>query len=707
MSPEEVVSAEMGLSDVRLIVAGDVVQEPDAVIVADDLGVRQEGFVVVAGDGDLDSNGRFDVVLDEANDADVLAIANVFDGGIVAFNNVDNLTIGDVSELTIENVSFVATQGLSSTLTEPSLEGDFDTDSGDILVQVNGAIQIENSITAGANPEEVVVSGNADLRLIADGSVAQSEPGIIRANEFGVRLAGSNDIQSVLLDQDNDVSIFSAEDNSDGGFVVINDTDDDPSSNRGLTIGTIFAQAIGNLTFDQSSGIATIHSGAVIEGVDDNNLGDVLVNSSGFLQLSAQVSAGEGNSDFRITAFGDVQQEQNAPITANEFGVYQSAVAFSEDGEVEIDGQHSIDVGPQSDGASINNVDIVALFNQESQGDLIYRDVDQVTIDSVFAQTIDDASFIGINGIVSDDGTNDISGDGTGDIIISAATSLDDGDGVSIVTLGNVALRGDDRVELADQIDDQIIVGGNALIQSASIAVGQDGDNSVGGSGNVLLGTLTVNDLDAANSSADITEDDDTVLSNSTLFASVDNRSGLLILTSGGSITNDVGTEMSFDQVQFNAVSGNVFIGNQNEDSFSSLNNPEIEIGVNATNVSIAADSSVQINGLSPLVDNASSDLDLTDNFGTSVSETLFLDSEGHITQLIGSLDAAQIGLQAAEHVQLELVSAGNDVLAVRAGDAIVSENLPSHQNVLDQLQSIAGSEVNSQLIKSISIAHD
>ena len=698
--------SSISAAEVRLIASGDIFQSSTGTITAELLGVRQEG-TFPASDGDQDGNGRFDVILDDGNDADVIAISNAFDGGVIAFRDIDDLTIGEVPELTIENLSFVATQGLTSVFTESSEEVPLVSDRGDIFVQANGDIQIDSLVVAGANPEAIGGAGNADLRLIADGTVAQTDIGVIRAQELGVRLAGANEIQNILLDQNNDVSIFSAENNSDGGFAVISDADDSSTGNQGLTIGTVASQEIGNLVFEQSIGIITTHSGTVIEGATDNDLGDVLVNSNGSLRLNAQVSAASGNSDFRITALGDVQQDTNAPITANELGVHQASVVFDEVEEIEIDGQHSIALGALIDEVAINKVDIVGLFNQESEGGLIYRDVDQVTIDSVFGQTLGAASFISVNGIVSDNGISDLSNDGGGDIIVSAATNLDDGDGVLIVTSGDAALRGDARVELANQTSDQLIVEGNTLIQSASIAVGQDGEDSGAESGNVRLGSLTVDDLEAVNSAADITEDDDTILSSQTLLGSINNRSDVLILTSGGSITNDVAASLSFDRVQFNAVSGNVFIGNQSSDSFSSLSGPEIEIGINAVNVSIASESSIQINGLAPLIDNTTADLDLTDNFGTSVSETLFVDSQGHISQLVGSLDAAEIGFRAGEHVQLELVAAGNRALAVQAADASVSANLASHQAVLNQLQTIVGSEVDSELIQSIAIAHD
>ena len=116
------------------------------------------------------------------------------------------------------------------------------------------------------------------MRLIVDGNVAQADIGIIRAQELGVRLGGANEIQNILLDQNNDVSIFSAENNSDGGFVVISDADDSSMGNQGLTIGTVASQEIGNLVFEQSIGITTTHSGAVIEGAIDDDLSDVLVN---------------------------------------------------------------------------------------------------------------------------------------------------------------------------------------------------------------------------------------------------------------------------------------------------------------------------------------------------------------------------------------------------------------------------------------------
>ena len=124
--------------------------------------------------------------MDDGNDADVIAISNAFDGGVIAFRDIDDLTIGEVPELTIENLSFVATQGLTSVITESSEEVPLVSDRGDILVQANGDIQINSLVVAGANPEAIGGAGNADLRLIVDGNVAQADIGIIRAQELSL-----------------------------------------------------------------------------------------------------------------------------------------------------------------------------------------------------------------------------------------------------------------------------------------------------------------------------------------------------------------------------------------------------------------------------------------------------------------------------------------------------------------------------------------
>ena len=267
-------------------------------------------------------------------------------------------------------------------------------------------------------------------------------------------------------------------------------------------------------------------------------------------------------------------------------------------------------------------------------------------------------------------------------------------------------LEGNDRIELTNQNSDRFSIGGNALLRSSSISVGQDGEDA-GTTSNVNLGSLTVVGL-GDDSTADVTEDDGTVFSSQTLEGSIPNQIGLLVLTSAGDITNDPEAELLFNQAQFNADANNIFIGNQDEDRFASLTGSKVEVGFLAANVSIDSQSSLIINGLIPLIDNQVNDLDLTDNLGTQVAATLFIDSEGSVEQLLGSLDASQIGIMAGNQVRLELVSANNESLTATASDATAENNLSSsHQLVLNQLQAIEGSEVNADSIQSISVAHE
>ena len=694
---------QVSSDNVRLISSGDIVQADDGAIIASVLGIRQTADLV-SSTADLDSNGRFDVVLDALNDVDVLAVNNSSNSGILVFNDADDLTIGSAAQVTLGDSTFTAATGLVTSYEAPGGLSSADSVEGDILVQTNGFLRIENSILAGNGINRV--GGNSDLRLIANGEITQAATGTINAQEFGIRQNNLSGVFNILLDQSNDVAVFSGQNVSDGGFIVFNDFDSVSSANTGLIIGSISHQAIGDVAFDQVDGLSTVFSGSEVTGSDDSDLGDVLVVSNGFLDVNAPINAGAGASDLRIIANGDIVQNDNAPVFANELGILQAANALDSADDSNGDSKHSVEFGGGDGALFVNDVDTLSILNQENEGDILFRDVDDLVIERISSQSLGSIIFRGFNGVVSDDfSTGDNSQDGDGDILLEAMASLSDGQDIIVATGGNALLRGDAQILLSDQLGDQLQIGGNVLFRSADIDVGQDGD-IVGSSNNVRFGSITVNDLGFAVSTADITEDDSTVLTSQTILGSIDNQVSLLVLTSGGSITNQAETVMRLDRVQFNATTGSIFIGNQAEDVLNGLGGTEIELGLNAINASIDSEGSIEINGMVPVIENNANDASLIDNFGTNVGESLFIRSAGHIEQVVGVLEATQVGLNASEHVFLELVGASNEMVAIYAGEARLDSDLPNHQSLLEQLASIEGSDVHSDLVQSVSIRH-
>ena len=690
-------SETLEATSVRLVGNGDIIQTSAGTIRADLLGVRLQQ-VPTSALNDLDSNDRLDVLLDSLNDVDTVAILNQNNEGVIALNDSDDLTIGIVPASATSNVSFAETIGLSSVLLQNGQSGILDSDAGDILVQAGGAIALESPVVAGGNPDIQLQEGNADLRLVANGNVSQSVTGTISANELGVRIGETNTPSNAILDSENEVLIFAAENNSADGVVAFLEAD---AASSGLFIGSVGQQTLGTISFETTTGVTTTSTGPAVAGVNDTDSGDILIVAGGFLQLGEEVNASDGISDVRLTASGDINQEQDGAVIANELGVRQ--IAAIADSQSDRNSNQRLDVNL---GIGINDADIIAILNQQGESDLTYGDQNAVTIGSVSGQSFGAASFDTTLGLNSDDGQTAMTADGTGTISIAAATNLSDAGSIPITTGGNAVFRGDDRIELVNQGTDQINIGGNALFQSSSIAVGQDGEPANGATGNVFFGSITIDGLQDENSTADITEDDDAVLSGQTSIGLQENQISSLVLTAGGDVSNEPNTTLRFDRAQFNAESGNVFLGNQDSDELTGFLNSEIELGANANNVSIAADSSVQINGLSPVVDNRASDVDLSDNFGTRVTQTLFLRSAGHVEQTLGSLDVAQSGIIANQHIHLNSIEVSNQVFAATAGNATAATNLADHQNVLDQLQTIDGSEVDATLVQSVSVAH-
>ena len=75
----------------------------------------------------------------------MFAAFNEFDQAVLAFSDVDDVSIGTVSEAEFGGAVFAETIGVDS--------------QGDVLLQLEGAIDIQNPISAG--------EGSADVRLQA------------------------------------------------------------------------------------------------------------------------------------------------------------------------------------------------------------------------------------------------------------------------------------------------------------------------------------------------------------------------------------------------------------------------------------------------------------------------------------------------------------------------------------------------------------
>ena len=577
--------------DVRLVADGAVSQGVDGSITANELGVRQ---VSAAGDITLDNNN---------NDVDVFAALNSAPGGVVALRDADGVTIGSVAAQTVGNASFSVTNGVT-------------TNNGDVLLDVDGGLQIDQAVNVGAS----------NVRIVADGDVGQGASGAITATQLGVRQENAVSGDVVLSNSGNDVDVLAVENAAANGVVVMRDADE-------LTLGVVAAQTLGNASFANTTGLSTTN-------------GDVLLDVGGSLQIDQALNAGTG--DARIVADGDVTQSASGIITANELGIRQQS-AFA--GDVLLQ--------------EANQVDAVAILNQFELGLISFTDSDTLVLDQVSAQNIDGVVFANTTGVISDDGTTGAANDGSGNISISVtAGSLADGNNIPVITGGDGVFQAGAGMELVDQIGDSLLIGGNANFVSTDIEIGQDSAEAGESDAdpltilpliNVSLGTLT---LDAGVGTADITED------NGTNLVGI-NNAGTAVLTTAASIGNDALATVNFTNAQFNAENGTVFIGKSATDTVTIG-----QLGVVATNASFDVDGDIVLNGTAAPDQtqvNLSHAVDADEfQLSTSVSNSLFVHADaGSIVQNAGSLDAVRLGLMTVDgHVRLNNVAATNVLFA-------------------------------------------
>jgi len=253
-----------GTADVRLIGNGNITQGLAGTITANELGVRQEAAM-----------GNVHLCFDNA--VDVVAIDNVGTGSI-EFQSTRDLTVGSVNAQTVDNITFAATTGVTST-------------NGDIFLVTDGTLSLEQEINAGA----------ADVRMASFGNVTQTAMGLITANQLGVRNEnGVVDGGDIVLDQANNVDVFAANNSAPGERVEFRST-------RDLTIGEVsdFTDSCGNV-FGTATGIFTSDGNAKV-------VGDMS------LDIDDDIALGNGSLFLDVT--GDVTQQANDDITANGLGL--------------------------------------------------------------------------------------------------------------------------------------------------------------------------------------------------------------------------------------------------------------------------------------------------------------------------------------------------------------------------------------------------
>ncbi|MEM7782792.1 MAG: hypothetical protein AAF623_05520, partial [Planctomycetota bacterium] len=349
-------AVDAGDGDVRLLADGDIQQQATGTITGDVLGIRQENSTFAAAE-DLDSNGRFDVLLDDANDVNSITGLNSQNSGTFVFNDVDDLQVGTLAGLNSGNKSFAETTGITTTFAGPGGQGAGDDDRGDVLINAEGSLLINQQISAG--------NGNADVRLVADGDLHQTATGIIIADELGARLETStfsvaNNIDSnllfdIILCFDNQISSFAAENQSDGGSVLINSVID-------FEVSSVSAQTLGGVSFTATDGIVSTNGVQAIEATNA-------------LVISSSINVGTGS--LYLVANGDITQTAGTTITANLLAVRQEATAIV--GAADTSGNGFLDIILTNS----NGVSQIAMSNAFEDGAIAFNSTTDLTITEV------------------------------------------------------------------------------------------------------------------------------------------------------------------------------------------------------------------------------------------------------------------------------------------------------------------------------------
>ncbi len=349
-----------GTADVRLIGNGNITQDINGSITANTLAVRQDAMTG-------------NIVLCFGNAVDELAAFNTADSGTIDFESTRDLTIGAVTAQTIDNITFAATTGVTSS-------------DGDIFIDTVRTLSVE----------QVINAGTADVRLVGLGNITQTADGIITANALGVRnesgLAGN-----ITLDQANNVDVFAAS-NSFGDVAF--------RSTRDLTIGELisFTDSCGNI-FGTTTGIRTFGE-------------DVLVQSDRSLFLDEAINV--GMADVRLIGNGDIHQDAEGIITAVNLGVRQQNATFAMAGDLDANGD--FDVHLCEDNVVSGNV---AVQNAESGGDILFNSTAAYAVGTVGVQTSGSITFASTSGLAATDGDLLLSSGGA----INLTTALDAGTG--------------------------------------------------------------------------------------------------------------------------------------------------------------------------------------------------------------------------------------------------------------------------------------
>ena len=357
---------------------------------------------------------------------------NATAAGAITVNNGNLVNVvgaktsnGNIQFKNAQNLA-VTTVGSSGNFTTTSNGLDTSNTTGNTIdvLVSTGTLTLNNDVTTNT-------TGNA--YLTANSAMTQSGGKIVTAS-LGLKAGGAIDVTTAS----NDVVTMSASTSS--GSVAYRDA-------NALTIGTV--GAAGN--YAGTSGVVT--SGTAI-----------LLQTGGGLTLTQNITSGSG-SDVRLSSGGGISQTGGA-ITAASLGMSAAG---------------TIDVTTATNNAA-------TLSATTSAGTINYRDADALTLGSVSAQTVSNASYAGTTGVTTT---------GTGsDILIqtSGAQSLTQNIAANSGTGGSIRLSSGGAIT---QTGGAITASSFGMRAAGAIDVQTSTNNAGTIAATTTAGTISYRDTDA------------------------------------------------------------------------------------------------------------------------------------------------------------------------------------------------------------------
>ena len=634
--------------------AGDSVQlNSTGQIVSGNLG----NTTIISGTSGLAGDSGDQILLADGSRIDVgLGQTNLIAEGDVLVSQITSLNSGDAVSITTGG------QIVDNTLAE-----------SDNVIAANGRSQfIATGDIGGAGVGDIDIQAEF-LEFDTNGSAAISD------SDLGITIDRTSRADAgVQLDSNGALTISqNISVGADSSFITNNSNSvgDDLTIDSGAIVSltsTVGAQlefiAADDIVFDTGSVTTSPNNHSVVliadnEGAIDADRGSI-INSSGSI---ATISTNELTA-IAYDGIGDLSN----PLRTN---VDRLVASNTGTGNIQIDEDNSIElVSVQTaDGAiSVSAVgDIEATNVTSGETETSEDNLDNVNIASALGS-------INVSNISSAD-----------EISLSAFGSISDNPGSQIASASDASFNAGSLVNLGDSAGNLLSIAGNASFTAETISVGAD--SQLAGivtptAASVELGSLTFN-----GNTTTIVEDDSTSLSGN-------NLSDELFLTSADQITNQSGAALSVSgQAQFNALT-EIVLGNQINDTIDIA-----KIGLVSNNAHIETDSDLIIDASVP--DQTAAAIGTIASNGTQIDQTLFVSSLGSVNQIVGELDATNIGIEAAQFVHLASVSANNQAISISAGGAAALTDATLIQE-LTALANIENSEVDDQLDQAIALKH-